>query len=46
MKNCINVSQKGNQIIIKISEDAKREEIIQQIKRKNIQLKKCDALLL
>ncbi len=40
MKNCINVSQKGNQIIIKISEDAKREEIIPQIKRKIIQLKK------
>lgn len=40
MRNCINVSQKSNQIIIKINEDATLEEIMPQIKRKVIQLKK------
>lgn len=40
MKNCINVSQKSNLIIIKISEEAEFEDILKNIKYKVIQLKK------
>ena len=40
MKNCINVSQKNNLVLIKINREAKFEDIIFQIKRKVIQLKK------
>jgi septum site-determining protein MinC len=40
MKSCINVSQKNNLVVIKISSDAKFEDIIFQIRRKVIQLKK------
>ena len=40
MRNCINVSQKSNLIVIKISEDAEVEEIMFQLKRKVMQLKK------
>lgn len=40
MKNCINVSQKSNLIVIKIREEAEIEEIMSQLKRKVIQLKK------
>ena len=37
MKNCINVSQKNNLVLIKINREAKFEDIIFQIKRKEIQ---------
>lgn len=40
MKNCINVSQKSNLVIIKISEDADFEDILKNIKAKVAQLKK------
>ena len=40
MRNCINVSQKNNLVLIKINSEAKFEDIIFQIKRKVIQLKK------
>ena len=40
MKNCINVSQKKDLVIIKIQEDADFEDIVKQMKRKVIQLKK------
>ena len=40
MKNCINVSQKNNLVLIKINGEAKFEDIIFQIKRKVKQLKK------
>lgn len=40
MRSCINVSQKNNLTIIKISKDAKIEEILLQIRKKVIQLKK------
>lgn len=40
MKNCINVSQKNNLVLIKISSEAKFEDIIFQIRKKVIQLKK------
>lgn len=40
MKNCINVSQKNNLVLIKINGEAKFEDIIFQIKRKVMQLKK------
>ncbi len=40
MRNCINVSQKNNLVVIKINPDAKIEEIIPQIRKKVIQLQK------
>ena len=40
MKNFINVSQKNNLVLIKISNEARFEDIIVQIRRKVIQLKK------
>lgn len=40
MKSCINVSQKNNLVLIKISNDAKFEDIILQMRKKVIQLKK------
>lgn len=40
MKNCINVSQKSNLVIIKINEQAQFEDVIKDIKHKVIQLKK------
>lgn len=40
MKNCINVSQKSNLIIIKISEEAEFSDIYKNIKAKVAQLKK------
>lgn len=40
MRSCINVSQKNNLVLIKISKDAKIEDIIVQIRRKVVQLKK------
>ena len=40
MKNFINVSQKNNLVLIKISNEARFEDIIIQIRRKIIQLKK------
>lgn len=40
MKNCINVSQKSNLVIIKINEDAEFEDIFKNIKSKVAQLKK------
>lgn len=38
--NCINVSQKNNLVIIKINSDADFEDIVSQIRKKVIQLKK------
>lgn len=40
MKSCINVSQKNNLFIIKINQDASYKDIILNIKKKVIQLKK------
>lgn len=40
MKNCLNVCQKSNLVIIKINEDAKFEYIEKEMRRKVIQLKK------
>ena len=40
MKNCINVSQKSNLIIIKINEDAEFNDIVKSFKAKVAQLKK------
>ncbi len=40
MKNCINVSQKNNLVQIKISSDAKIEDIFLQMRKKVMQLKK------
>ena len=40
MRNCINVSQKNNLVIIKIHPDEKIEDIIQQIRKKASQLQK------
>lgn len=40
MKNCINVAQKKNLVIIKISEDAEFEEILKELRHKVQQLKK------
>lgn len=40
MKSCINVSQKNNLVLIKISNEAKFEDIILQIRKKVVQLKK------
>ena len=40
MKSCINVSQKNNLVLIKINSDAKYEDIILQIRKKVVQLKK------
>ena len=40
MKSCLNVSQKSNLIIVKISKEAKFEDIILQMRRKVIQLEK------
>ena len=40
MKSCINVSQKKDLVIIKINEDANFEDILKDIRKKLIQLKK------
>ena len=40
MKSCINVIQKNNLVLIKINSDAKYEDIILQIRKKVVQLKK------
>ena len=40
MRNCINVSQKNNLVVMKIQPEAKIEEIIPQIRKKTIQLQK------
>lgn len=40
MKSCINVSQRNNLVLIKISSDAKFEDIILQMRKKVMQLKK------
>lgn len=40
MRNCINVSQKNNLVIIKISPEAKIEDILPQVRRKTAQLQK------
>lgn len=40
MRSCINVSQKNNLMIIKIERDAKIEDIIVQMRKKVVQLKK------
>ena len=40
MRNCINVSQKNNLVVIKINPEAKIEDIIPQIRKKVIQLQK------
>lgn len=40
MKSCINVSQKNNLVLIKIAREAKFEDIILQMRKKVIQLKK------
>lgn len=40
MKNCINVNQRNNLVQIKISNDAKFEDIIFQMRKKVMQLKK------
>lgn len=40
MRNCINVSQKNNLVIIKIQPEAKIEDIIPQIRKKASQLQK------
>ena len=38
--NCINVSQKSNLVIIKINSEADFQDIVTQIKKKVLQLKK------
>lgn len=40
MRNCINVSQKRNLVIIKINENADFESILKELKHKVVQLKK------
>ena len=40
MRNCINVSQKNNLVLIKINPEAKIEDIIPQIRKKVVQLQK------
>lgn len=40
MRSCINVSQKNNLVLIKISSEARFEDIILQIRKKVVQLKK------
>ena len=40
MRNCINVSQKNNLVVLKIHPDAKIEDIIPQIRKKVVQLQK------
>ena len=40
MRNCRNVSQKSNQIVIKINADAEMDDITVELKRKVLQLKK------
>ena len=40
MKNCINVSQKSNLVLIKISNDAHFEDLVVQMRKKVVQLKK------
>ena len=40
MRNCINVSQKNNLVVMKIQPEAKIEEIIPQIRKKTIKLQK------
>ena len=40
MKNCLNVLQKNNLVIIKINENAEFDDIVKNIRQKAIQLKK------
>lgn len=40
MRNCINVSQKNNLVVLKIHSEAKIEDIIPQIRKKIVQLQK------
>ncbi len=40
MKSCINVSQKSNLVLIKISNDAHFEDLVVQMRKKVVQLKK------
>ena len=40
MKSCINVSQKSNLVLIKISNDARFEDLVVQMRKKVVQLKK------
>lgn len=40
MRNCINVSQKNNLVVLKIHSEAKIEDIIPQIRKKVVQLQK------
>ena len=40
MRNCINVSQKNNLVVLKIHPEVKIEEIIPQIRKKVVQLQK------
>ena len=40
MKNCINVAQKKDLFILKISDDAEFDSIKRELKRKMMQLKK------
>lgn len=40
MKNCISINLKKEQIVMKISEDAEQNEIIECLKRKLVELKK------
>lgn len=39
MKNCVTISMKKDQVIIKVEEDAEQREIISSLKRKMIELK-------
>ena len=39
MSNCINISIKKNQVIIRIEENAEQKEIISDLRRKMIELK-------
>ena len=39
MKNCINISMKKNQVIIRIDENAEQRDIISNLKRKMLELK-------
>ena len=40
MKNCISIQTKKEQVIIKVEEDAQLKEILQEIKKKLVELKK------
>ncbi len=40
MKNCVSINLKKNEILIKLSEDAEQNEIVENLKRKLTELKK------